>query len=142
MPINLRVSGGLPTGVWDELAARQASLALAALVQGRAFDRGVGSDDRTHKAYSVRYSAFRKRRGYQVSPPNLTRTGRMRRSFRVLAVSADGATLGLSGEPEVYGHFVQQARPWMAPSPSDRDALAKAMPTIVRGAIRRHRRAE
>lgn len=139
MPFSLRVSGGLPSGVWDELAARQAAIAAASLVQARAFDRGVGSDDKAHKAYSVTYAAFRKKRGYQVTPPNLTRTGRMRRSFRVLAVGRDGATLGLSGAPEVYGHFVEQARPWMAPSPRDRALLAKAMPGIVRAAIKRLR---
>lgn len=131
---------GFPTAIWDERAQRQAGLTAAALIQARTFDQGLGLDDRPHDAYSPGYAAFRRRRGFQVSPPNLTRTGRMRRSFRLLYVSPSLARLGLSGAPAVYGHFVNDRRPWIGLSPRDRLVLRKALPGIAAEALRRNRR--
>lgn len=140
MGLTIRVTGGFSSRVWDEVAMRQLALSAAALVQARAFDRGVGSDDRPHAPYTVRYRAFRQAKGYQVDPPNLTRTGRMRRSFRVVSVTARRAHLGLAGAPAVYGHFVQQRRPWMGASAADREALRRIVPSISRACLERNRR--
>ncbi len=137
MPLTMRTSGGFPAGAWDEQAMRQVGLTAATLIQARTFDQGRGLDDQFHTSYSPRYFLFRKRKGYQVTPPNLTRTGRMRRSFRVLYVSRLVARLGLSGAPAVYGHFVNQKRPWLGSSERDRKVLRKALPGIVRDAIAR-----
>lgn len=141
MAIILRVSsGGFASKVWDDVAMRQLALTAAATVQARAFDRGVGSADQAHKPYSKPYAAWRKGKGYQVSPPNLTLTGRMRRSYRILSVGRDKATLGLAGRPAVYGQFVERLRPWMGTSEADRVIIRKALPGIVRDCIKRNGR--
>lgn len=137
MGLTIRRSGGLPSAVWDEVAMRQTGLTAGAFVQARTFDQGRGLDDQAHAPYSPAYAAFREEEGLQVSPPNLTRTGRMRRSFRLLSASARKATLGLAGAPAVYGHFVHKRRPWIGLSETDRQKLAKALPGIVRKAIAR-----
>ena len=137
MGLTIRRSGGIPSRVWDEVAMRQTGLTAGALIQARSFDRGHGLDDRPHKPYSARYRAFRESKGFQVSPPNLTRTGRMRRSFRLLYVSPRLARLGLAGAPAVYGHFVHQFRPWLGLSQADKGKLRDALPGIVRAAIAR-----
>jgi hypothetical protein len=139
MGVAIRTSGRLPASIWDEQAMRQVGLTAAALIQARTFDQGRGLDDQFHDSYRPGYFRFRKRKGYQVTPPNLTRTGRMRRSFRVLYVSPVIARLGLSGAAAVYGHFVNKRRPWLGSSERDRAILRKAMPGIVRDAIARGR---
>jgi hypothetical protein len=137
MPLKMQVSGQFPESAWDEQAMRQVGLTMAGLIQARTFDEGRGLDGQFHTSYAPRYYRFRKAKGYQVTPPNLTRTGRMRRSFRMVYVSRLVARLGLTGAAAVYGHFVHLKRPWLGSSERDRDLLRNALPGIVRGAIAR-----
>lgn len=137
MGLNISTTGGFPRAIWDVQASRQVGLTAAGLIQSRAFDQGRGLDDQFHDSYSPRYFRFRKRKGYQTHPPNLTRTGRMRRSLRVKWATVASVGVGLSGAAAVYGTFVNRRRPFLGSSPKDRQLLRKALQVIVRAAIER-----
>lgn len=137
MGITHRRIGGIPTTVIDEKATAQIALVAQGVIQARAFDQGRGLDDKRHKAYSPSYAKTRTKKGLQVSPPNLTRSGNMRRKFRVIRVSKSRATLALTGDAAIYGKYVNDARPFIGASPKDRIRIQRVMPKIVLAAIRR-----
>lgn len=137
MGIRITVEGGLPSRVWDAQASRQLGIVALSAIQSRTFDRGQGLNDIAHKPYSEAYAAFRARKRYQVSPPNLTRTGRLRRSLRVKWATRQGAGIGLTGDPAVYGTFVGRDRPFLGLSARDRTIVQRGMPRLIEAAIRR-----
>lgn len=137
MTIKITSKGGIPTRVSDVKAVRQAALVAHAVTTARAFDRGHGLDDRPHAPYSPDYARWRASKGRRVSPPDLTVTGRMRRSYRVIKVRRDRATLGLTGDPAIYGAFVNAVRRFIGASPNDRALIRKKLPEIFAAAIRR-----
>lgn len=101
----------------------------------RAFDRGLGVDDAPMAPYSPRYGAM-KRRMTGHSRVDLTMTGDMRRSLRVVPVQnrtaigrfASGWTVKISlrapGVPH-YAVYTNRKRPWFGLSPADRAVTAR-----------------
>ena len=71
---------------------------------------------------------------------DLTLSGQMRRSFRIVWVSRTDAAISLTGQPREYGTYVDRARPWIGLSPTDiRDIHDHALPAIIRAAMERAR---
>lgn len=108
--------------------------ALVAMTR-RAFDRGLGVDDAPMQPYSPRYGAM-KRRMTGHSRVDLTMTGDMRRSLRVLPEQnrtargrfASGWTVTISlrasGVPD-YAVYTNRKRPWFGFSPANRAVIAR-----------------
>lgn len=140
MGVTFTTRGGIPRGVIDEQAMQQIGIVAHGAISQRTFDRGRGLNDKALKPYTKAYAATRKRRNEQVSPVNLTVTGKMRRSFRPLWVSRDAVRLGLTGNAAVYGKFVADLRPWMALSKRDVKVIRKSVRKIVLAAIYRSAR--
>lgn len=135
MTIRILSRGGLPTRVTDVKAMRQAALLVHTVTTARAFDRGHGIDDQPHAPYAPSYARRRASEGRRVSPPDLTRTGRLRRSYRIVQVRRDRALLGLVGDPVVYGAFVNAIRRFIGTSARDRELIRKKLPPIFAAAI-------
>lgn len=71
---------------------------------------------------------------------DLTLSGQMRRSFRIVWVSRTEAAISLTGQPLEYGPQTDRARPWIGLSPTDiRDIHDHALPAIIRAAMERAR---
>lgn len=137
MGVTFTTTGGLPRQVVDEQAMQQIAIVAHSAISQRTFDRGRGQNDKAHKPYSKAYAATRKRRKEQVSPVNLTVTGKMRRSFRPLWVRRDEVRLGLTGNAAVYGRFVGDLRPWMRLSKRDIKIIRPSVRRILVAAIHR-----
>lgn len=137
MPIRHTRHGGLPTTVIDKQASLQLGLVAQGIVQARAFDQGRGLDDRRHAPYSPGYARRKARRGEQVSPPNLTDTGRMRRAMRVLWAERRFTAIGIAGAAARYARHVHERRPFIGASPRDRVKIRRRAAPIIHAAIRR-----
>lgn len=136
-PIRHTRRGGLPTTVFDNQAAMQLGLVAQGVIQARAFDQGRGLDDRQHAAYSPGYARRKARRKEQVSPPNLTDTGRMRRAMRVLWAEKRFCAIGIAGAAAEYARHVHDRRPFIGASPRDRIKIRRRSALIIRDAIHR-----
>lgn len=68
---------------------------------------------------------------------NLTRTGNMRRKFKMKRAARGMVEVGLVGDASVYGTFVDRKRPWKRLSDGDRAKIAQALPGIVQRSLRR-----
>lgn len=68
---------------------------------------------------------------------NLTLSGQLSRSLRVIRVSRTAATIGLTGAARAYGSHVDAARPFLGLSPQDGVDLEPAFSDIMAAAMER-----
>ena len=116
----------LPSAVWDKKAS--AALARAAVDQlvQRAFHQGRDVDDNAFEPYSPRS----KKKGRV----DLTETGRLRSSIRVVSETPDGFVIGTD---VAYAGAVDSDRPFMGLSPGDLAALESDIEQAVEDAMKR-----
>jgi len=92
--------------------------------------------------YSGGYAEY-KRLSRQFSgedaPVDLTLSGQLRRSVRVVRVLRYLAEIGPTGSAAIYGAGVGKARPFVGVSPNDSKALRRALTRLVRKAMNRSR---
>ena len=68
---------------------------------------------------------------------DLTLSGRMLRSFRVIRHDARSVVVGLTGDAREYGQFTNIKRPWIGVSPANAREIDAALPAMIEGAERR-----
>jgi hypothetical protein len=93
-----------------------------------------GRLSRTGKSvfYAGGYAHYKAASTRSAGSVTLQLTGQMRREFRVLRFSKTAATIGLSGPAKVYGSFVNNSRPWIGLSPSNRKFYRKKVQKVLR----------
>ena len=126
-----RTLADLPRRFLDAQAEQMLASVALTIVRTRAFDRGVGLDDRPHLAYTPAYARSRARQGRRVSPPDYTMTGRLRRSVRSVS-RRQGARvrirLGTVGQRAIVASVLnRRGAGWLGLSPSDRPKFAKLL---------------
>ena len=62
---------------------------------------------------------------------NLTLSGQLARSVRIIRRTATSATIGITGKARLYGGYVDDARPFMGLSPKDQDALRETIADLI-----------
>lgn len=72
----------------------------------------------------------------------LTASGALRRSFRVLKVSRkrDQVSIGIAGDPRLYGLAINETREWIGVSPKDRVKIRRYFKRVVDMVFRRPKR--
>ena len=76
------------------------------------------------------------------SPANavdLTLSGQMMRSFKVLRHNSRRATIGLTGHARIYGAYVNKSRPWIGLSRNDRKYLKRVFRRMLKDKLRGRR---
>jgi len=82
--------------------------------------------------YAGGYAHYKAASTRSVGRVTLELNGQMRREFRKLRWSKSAATIGLSGPAKVYGSFVNEARPWIGLSPSNRKFYRTKLQKMLR----------
>ena len=164
MSVTYNRRGELPRDLWPRQATALVAQRLLGKVQTRVFERSRDVDDKPFKAYSttgplyillrdfprprggvrsrtgrsMRFKSYRdyKLRTLGTARVNLTKSGGLRRSYRVKRLSRDGFTMGPTGDAAVYGEGLQrQGRRWQGLSPSDREFLGRVVADAVHRVI-------
>jgi len=92
--------------------------------------------------YALGYAEYKRlsrRVKAKKAPVDLTLSGQLRRSVRVVRVLRYMAEIGPTGQPEIYGSAVNGTREFIGVSPSDRRVLRRAVTRLVRRALDRSR---
>lgn len=107
MGITRTKRGALRVPLITEKAARYVAQRVLTRIRIRTFDRGQGVDGRSLPNYTPAYRRLRARLGLRTSPPDYTRTGRLRRSTRVRSIrrTANGYVIriGPTGQRIIVG---------------------------------------
>lgn len=160
MSVSYNRRGELPADLWPRQANALLAQRVLGKVITRVFERSLDVEDRPFRRYStsgpiyilmrdfprprggqrsrtglsMRFKSYRdyKARTLGTTRVNLTKSGRLRRSYRVKRLLRDGFIMGPNGDAAVYGEGLQrQGRKWQGLSPSDRAFTAQAAADTV-----------
>ena len=131
--------------------------AAAGFIDFRAFDQGLGLNDRPHKTYTeitgktgfgayskgwglvraglrnppAEYGTTRSQASRKTSEIDLTFSGTMRRGLRAGRVTKFTVLVGVFGSAAERAHFTSKLRPWLGLSPKDRTKLIKEARRLI-----------
>ncbi|MCA9557067.1 MAG: hypothetical protein KC583_00775 [Myxococcales bacterium] len=166
MSVDIKSVGGIPTRVWDRQASLNVGQAMVATVTTRAFVEGRDINERLFRRYNTTrpvwlpvndrpkpvggrlsrtgktmrfdsYAAY-KRRTLGTTKVNLTKSGRLLRSYRVKRASSTELIVGPNGDAIIYGNALQRRGfLWNGLSDRDQQRVAKAIAREIAGAMAR-----
>ena len=122
---------------WTRNRMRLLAIQAQEKMVNRSFVKGKDTNDREYKKYSPAYAKYKASTGANVNPVNLTMTGRLNQSIRPVKVSRFYVHIAATGDPAVYGAFVNKDRPFLGFSPSVRKFVQKVFNAMVRQSLER-----
>ena len=145
---------------WSVRDMRDLAQEAVVLIDTRAFDRGLGLNDKPHATYTqltgkqgkgaysphwgeVRagnrkppkeYGSTKSKAGRNLNKVDLQYSDRMRQSFRFARATRFTVLVGVFGDAAMRAHGTHALRPWLGLSAKDRKSFIKRAIEMIKGA--------